>query len=203
MKQTKVIATLAASVALVAAVGCSNGPARGPGSATGAPPPPAATTSAPPSTPTPVAAATGGGSGSATPNPGGSGTPSSGAGNAAELDKAKAGGQDGVTEVASIGKNPVAGDAAATDAGKGLFAQNCASCHGEKGLGDGPAGAQLDPKPRNLTKPAEYKYGEGDLALFRTIKYGVKGGGMAPWDGRMTDDECWQVVNYVKTLAAK
>lgn len=57
----------------------------------------------------------------------------------------------------------------------------------------------LDPKPRNLHAVAEYKYGVGDLALFRTIKYGVQGGGMAPWNGRMTDDECWQVVSFIKT----
>ena len=58
----------------------------------------------------------------------------------------------------------------------------------------------LNPKPRNLTAFAEYKYGKGDLGIFRTIKYGIEGGGMAPWEGRMTDDECWQVSNYVRTM---
>jgi len=34
--------------------------------------------------------------------------------------------------------------------GKVLFNTNCKSCHGEKGLGDGPAGAKLNPQPRNF-----------------------------------------------------
>ncbi len=36
--------------------------------------------------------------------------------------------------------------------GKGLFAQNCVTCHGEAGLGNGVASAGLNPKPRNFTQ---------------------------------------------------
>ena len=44
--------------------------------------------------------------------------------------------------------------------GMDLYAQNgCAGCHGETGLGDGPAGAALNPKPRDFSKTAEYKQG--------------------------------------------
>jgi mono/diheme cytochrome c family protein len=42
--------------------------------------------------------------------------------------------------------------------------------------------------------------GTGHLAVFRSTKYGVQGTGMAPWDGRMNDEETWEVVNYVRTL---
>lgn len=86
------------------------------------------------------------------------------------------------------------------DTGKNLFAQNCATCHGATGKGDGAAGAALDPPPRNLTVPGDYKYGHMELATFRTIKYGVEGSGMTGWDGRMTDDETWAVVHYVMSL---
>lgn len=131
-----------------------------------------------------------------------SGTPGAApSGDFGDLDKAA--GQKGVDDVKKIGKNPVAADAGAADKGKALFATNCASCHGAEGKGDGPAGAALDPKPRNLHENGTYKFGSGDLAMFRTIKYGVDGSGMAPWEGRMTDDECWQVVNFVKTLHGK
>src|SRR5690606_25374304 len=34
--------------------------------------------------------------------------------------------------------------------GAELYAANCASCHGDRGLGDGPAGRGLDPAPANL-----------------------------------------------------
>ena len=196
MRKSNVLLLSVISGLLVAStVGCSgNGPAPGgnvsvaqsPGVAPPRPTPSQVATTAPtPGSATPGASST----------PGGSGSPAAGGG---DLDKAK--GQPGVAEVQKMGKNPVAGDAAATEKGKALFAQNCASCHGDAGNGDGPAGAALDPKPRNLHKGTEFRFGAGDLAVFRTIKYGVEGSGMAPWDGRMSDDECWQVVNFVKTL---
>ena len=86
------------------------------------------------------------------------------------------------------------------DQGQALYLQNCASCHGDLGKGDGPAGAALDPKPRDLTKPAEYKFGHLELAISRTAKYGIDGSGMTPWEGRMTDEEIWKVVIFVRGL---
>jgi mono/diheme cytochrome c family protein len=41
---------------------------------------------------------------------------------------------------------------AADDAGARLYRQYCAACHGERGRGDGPAGAALCPAPTDLTK---------------------------------------------------
>jgi mono/diheme cytochrome c family protein len=38
-----------------------------------------------------------------------------------------------------------------------IFAQRCASCHGATGVGDGPAAAALQPKPRNFKDPAWQK----------------------------------------------
>jgi cytochrome c oxidase cbb3-type subunit 2 len=38
------------------------------------------------------------------------------------------------------------------NAGKLLYVQQCSACHGERGTGDGPAAAFLEPKPRDFTK---------------------------------------------------
>lgn len=38
-----------------------------------------------------------------------------------------------------------------------LFASRCSVCHGEKGKGDGPGSAALDPKPRDYTNGAWQK----------------------------------------------
>ncbi|MFN8605948.1 MAG: cytochrome c [Vulcanimicrobiota bacterium] len=174
----------AAGLALAMLAGCTSPPDNASGSAsttTGGAPPTTAT-SAPAETAAPVAVS----------------TPTVAAAPDLEFDKAKA--MKGYADVKKLGKNPVASDIEATKAGATLFATNCASCHGPAGLGDGPAGMALNPKPRNLAAFAEYKYGKGDLGIFRTIKYGVDGSGMAPWEGRMTDDECWKVVNFVRTL---
>jgi cytochrome c5 len=40
---------------------------------------------------------------------------------------------------------------------KKLFGSRCAVCHGEKGKGDGPGSAALDPKPRDYTNTAWQK----------------------------------------------
>ncbi|MBI3395341.1 MAG: c-type cytochrome, partial [Spirochaetia bacterium] len=40
---------------------------------------------------------------------------------------------------------------------KKLFTERCSTCHGPMGKGDGPAGAALNPKPRNFSKIADYK----------------------------------------------
>lgn len=103
----------------------------------------------------------------------------------------------------------VAGAAGDADAGKGTYTTLCVSCHGTTGKGDGPAGAALNPKPRDFSI-GDYKYdadGDGtpgtdaDMALI--IKYGAaKYGGsalMAPW-GHLSDKQIQDVVAYVRTL---
>ncbi len=108
--------------------------------------------------------------------------------------------QDPPAEYAGV-TNPVEGDQAAIDAGKTLFTQNCESCHGPKGLGDGPAGASLDPHPGNLQnaiKDAPIGYldwviNEGGAAAGRSAS-------MASYKGVLTQDEIWQILAYVKTL---
>lgn len=90
--------------------------------------------------------------------------------------------------------------AADVDAGKTLYATNCASCHGATGKGDGDAGKALNPPPRDLTSASSYLYGQKELAMFRTIKYGIEGSGMVGWDGRMSEDEMWKVAHYVTTI---
>ena len=48
----------------------------------------------------------------------------------------------------------VAAHAQSVDFGKTLFEQNCASCHGVEGAGDGPVAAYIEPKPTDLRQLA-------------------------------------------------
>jgi cbb3-type cytochrome c oxidase subunit III len=96
-------------------------------------------------------------------------------------------------------KNPVAADATSIAAGKQAFEKNCANCHGKTGVGDGMMGAELNPKPSNLTD-ADWKHGSSDGEIFTVIKDGVKGTGMKSFNSKLTTKQIWDVVNYVRTL---
>lgn len=115
-------------------------------------------------------------------------------------DLVKASGEAGYQEVLAMKWPPVQPGAKDLELGKELYSTNCAACHGPNGLGDGPAGVALDPKPNDLTKRASYKLGVSRKALYRTIKHGVKDAGMAPWDGRMTEQEMHATVLYLQTI---
>jgi mono/diheme cytochrome c family protein len=100
-------------------------------------------------------------------------------------------------------KNPLQDLTAAAAAGKPLYGANCALCHGDTGIGDGAAGAALDPKPTDLTKDNVPR--DPDGKLFLAIKNGkMKDGRLTmPPANKLTDEQIWQVVAYVRTLANK
>lgn len=57
-----------------------------------------------------------------------------------------------------------------------MFIQRCAACHGPNGAGDGAAGANLNPKPRNLQDSA-WQTSVDDVYLENIIKIGGLGVG--------------------------
>jgi DMSO reductase family type II enzyme heme b subunit len=89
-----------------------------------------------------------------------------------------------------------------------LYSRNCAGCHGEKGDGQGPAAYLLSPPPRDFTVGV-YKFrstptGEGptDDDLLRTLKHGVAGTAMPPWD-RLPDEDLKLLVSKVRSFATE
>ena len=85
--------------------------------------------------------------------------------------------------------------------GEVLFKQNCTSCHGDSGRGDGPAVATLNPKPRNFTQPDKWTRGFRVTDIFTTITTGVKGTGMAPFDFILPADRM-ALAHYVRSLGS-
>jgi len=83
--------------------------------------------------------------------------------------------------------------------GEALFTSTCSLCHGPKGLGDGPAGAALVPKPRNFVE-GKWRYGGTPFILFNTVTKGSPGTSMAPY-GHLPEDERWGVVHYIRSLS--
>ena len=67
-----------------------------------------------------------------------------------------------------------AADKKVLERGKIVFKENCASCHGETGAGDGVAAAALNPKPRNLVTE-KFKAGSKPAEIFKSVTDGLPG----------------------------
>ncbi len=78
-----------------------------------------------------------------------------------------------------------------------LFQENCAACHGSTGRGDGELAADLETKPSDLMAMAP-THEPGDFA-WKIIN---GRGEMPPWEGVLSDEEIWHVVNFLKELPA-
>ncbi len=82
--------------------------------------------------------------------------------------------------------------------GKELFALQCQSCHGPKGMGDGPLAVSLDPKATNFHSPDKAN-GLSPFQAYNTIRLGVDGTGMRAFN-ELSDDEVWDLAFYVLSL---
>ncbi len=86
-----------------------------------------------------------------------------------------------------------------TARGHALFTQNCASCHGAKGLGDGvAANSSAVPVPAIGSSA-----GTPDLTptlAYNVVTVGVRGTPMPQFAETLTPQDRWNVVNYVYAL---
>ena len=89
-------------------------------------------------------------------------------------------------------KNPFEGDPEAIRAGMGGFRQRCADCHGTDGHGvRGPDITQI------------WASGRTDRGLFETLRLGIPDTEMPSFTApRTSDREIWQMLAYLRTLAA-
>lgn len=97
---------------------------------------------------------------------------------------------------------------AAANAGRGIYTQNCAACHGLDGTGNGPNAISLEKKPANFTRPFYKQY--DDAFWFYRVTEGVPGTRMPRWgdggsmwdprSGLLSQEQRWYLVAYLKTL---
>src|SRR5881296_2342920 len=87
-------------------------------------------------------------------------------------------------------KNPLEGNSDAIRGGMGLYRARCADCHGMDARGV---------RAPDITQV--WATGRTDAGLFKTIKEGVPGTEM-PANPRVQDLEAWQILAYLRTLAA-
>lgn len=99
-------------------------------------------------------------------------------------------------------KNPTAATPESIAKGKELYLErtkgNCIFCHGETGSGNEANLAKLRRKPADISNK-ERMTAMTDGEIFWKISKGIQGI-MPAGEKRMTEEERWHVVNYVRTL---
>ncbi len=93
-------------------------------------------------------------------------------------------------------ENPLAGNNNAIVDGKKLYTKMCVICHGNKGKGDGVAGMSLKPRPTNLATATVQ--GQSDGAIYWKITEGRPP--MATYESVISEEQRWQLVNYIRTF---
>ena len=83
--------------------------------------------------------------------------------------------------------------------GKMIYEKHCRNCHGSKGQGDGPDTRFLLVQPTNFQSLGSRS--KTDIDLIMTITYGVVFSPMHGWADRLTEDERWDVLRYIRMLA--
>ena len=95
--------------------------------------------------------------------------------------------------------SPVPAEEESINRGGDLYTTHCASCHGDGGMGDGPAGQSLNPPAAPIAHTSQML---GDDYLFWRISEGGApfGSAMPPWAGTLSEENIWDIINYVRAL---
>lgn len=110
---------------------------------------------------------------------------------------AATGGEPADVDVSKVAK-PWVSTAEMIAHGRHVFTTNCAMCHGQSGLGDGPAGASLNPRPRNFVE-GKWKQGGRTQDLFKTLQTGVPGSSMVSFQALPVNDR-WSLIHYIRSI---
>jgi copper transport protein len=83
--------------------------------------------------------------------------------------------------------------------GRAVYAVHCVVCHGETGVGNGPAAASLLPPPADLTLHARWHAVD---QLYWFISHGVRGTAMPSFADQLSPAERRNVIAYLQEMAA-
>jgi len=90
-----------------------------------------------------------------------------------------------------------AGDPSIQSVGKDLFTKNCKSCHGAKGLGDGPKAAGLKTSTGDFSTAKFQANTDGDLYYMSFVGRDE----MPNFEKKITDEaDRWAVIGFIRTL---
>ena len=99
-------------------------------------------------------------------------------------------------------ENPIEATEESVRAGLRVYSRFCRSCHGVRGDGRGQ-NPSPGTRPANLIDD-EWVHGDSDGDIYNVIRQGVPPAyDMDAWEGRITDEEIWHIVNFLRELAAR
>jgi mono/diheme cytochrome c family protein len=106
----------------------------------------------------------------------------------------------GIPEPYRSMSNPLPRSADTVEFGALVYHQNCASCHGVTGRGDGLAARELSPRPANLAWLSRMPMVEWDPFMYWTIAEGGAplGTAMPPFKDVMAKDDISSVIAYIQ-----
>jgi mono/diheme cytochrome c family protein len=96
--------------------------------------------------------------------------------------------------------NPVAATEASLARGREIYASSCAICHGVQGRGDGPLARTMVPRPSDFR--LHMIEGHTDAQLFEWVSNGVPETAMQGFATQLSEEDRWNVINYLQTFAA-
>ncbi len=83
--------------------------------------------------------------------------------------------------------------------GKALYAENCSSCHGISGGGDGVLSENLNPPATDFTDP-DINLGLSPFKVYNTSTFGIEGTAMGSFEEVLNEEQKWEVAFYVLSL---
>ena len=83
--------------------------------------------------------------------------------------------------------------------GKALYEKHCVLCHGKNGAGDGPDTQFLLVQPANFHSLESRSKTDWDLMTI--ITFGAAFSPMHGWADRLTEEQRWDVLRYIRLLA--
>jgi len=83
--------------------------------------------------------------------------------------------------------------------GQQLYLNNCSSCHGQEGEGNGPASLALNPKPRNFKSTEGWKYERNYYGMYKTLQEGIPNTAMTAYEFLPAADRV-AIISHVLTL---
>ena len=96
--------------------------------------------------------------------------------------------------------NPVPSTSESFAAGKDIYSRYCRTCHGRDGRGQTDMVEFLSYPPADLTDDA-WRHGSSDGEVF-AITWSGTSEDMESFADRLTEEQVWHVVNYIRTLSS-